>query len=64
MDEKTLSSHVAKKQSAEDTRPSSQSIGVAGVIFILIVVCVIVVFDVISMIAKIRAKKNAVEEVR
>jgi hypothetical protein len=64
VNEKKLSSHVAGKQSAVDTRTSSQNIGVAGLVFIVIVVGVVMVFDLVNLIHKIREKKNAVEEVQ
>lgn len=55
---------MAAKQSAEDKRTSSQSIGVAGCIFIVVVLGVVVIFDFINLVQKVKERicQSEVEE--
>ncbi|CAC5384967.1 unnamed protein product [Mytilus coruscus] len=49
VDKKMLSSYVRKHNSAKDKRPSSENIGIVGVIFISIVVGLVIFIDIVAI---------------
>ncbi|KAL4230333.1 hypothetical protein ACF0H5_010716 [Mactra antiquata] len=56
IDKSSLSSTIAEKESADDERQSSQSIGVVGVLLIVLVLLFICAFDFVTLFQKVRSR--------